>query len=200
MRKPVNPWPESGGRGSRPRSTSDSHGSRSARAPPAWHVEGDSGSLDRVARACRPSGRRAALFFPWMKDREGNPFLQECRLVVKGPARGVPNPGSTPLPISAEFPLRWQVPFLLTPNLEFEHSNLLPRDVGHGCLSMNSRNVTTVLDEPVFHHLQDVVGAHRSDPLQLDPLQLDPLQLDLGEPLVFLIVEERRDSLHRSAG
>src|SRR5438445_723081 len=69
MRKPVNPWPESGGHGSRPRSTGDSHGSRSARAPPAWHVEGDSGSLDRVARACRPSGRRAALFFPCMTSR-----------------------------------------------------------------------------------------------------------------------------------
>src|SRR2546425_3036976 len=142
-----------------------------------------------TARHFRPSGGPAALFFPWMKDREGNPFLQGSRLVVKGRARGAPNPGSTPLPISAEFPLRWQVPFLLTPNLEFEHSNLLPRDVGHGRPSMNSGNVTTVLDDPVFHHLQEAVGAHRSD----------PLQLDLGKPLVFLIVEERRDSLHRSA-
>src|SRR2546428_9062010 len=131
-----------------------------------------------TARACRPLGGPAALFFPWMKDREGNPFPQGSRLVVKGRASGAPNPGSTPLPISAEFPLRWQVPFLLTPNLEFEHSNLLPRDVGHGCLSMNSRNVTTVLAEPVFHHLQDVVGGHRSD----------PLQLDLAEPHVFPLV------------
>src|SRR5437870_12444705 len=105
-----------------------------------------------------------------MKDREGNPFLQECRLVVKGPARGVPNPGITPLPISAEFPLRWQVPFLLTPNPEFEHSNLLPRDVVHGRLAMNSRIVTTVLDEPVFDHLQEAVGAPRSDPVRLGPV------------------------------
>ncbi len=50
MRKPVNPWPESATRDSRPRSTGDRGGSRSARAASPRHVAGDSGSLDRVAR------------------------------------------------------------------------------------------------------------------------------------------------------
>src|SRR5256885_14880611 len=90
-------------------------GSQSARAPPAWNVEGDSGPLDRVARACRPSGRRAALFFPWMKDREGNPFLQECRLVVKGPGGGGGGGGGGGLVFLCFFFFCWQVPFLLTP-------------------------------------------------------------------------------------